>query len=164
LALTGARANEIAQLRWSEIDFNRGVIALPAARTKNRRAHFIPISPTVRAILEARPRDDGRDLCFGRGQGGFSGWSNSKDRLDERLNIQPWVIHDLRRAVSTGMNEIGVSPWVVEAVLNHVSGSRAGVAGRYNFSLLAAEKAAAMARWDEHLMALVDGRKNGGER
>jgi integrase len=158
LALTGARANEIAQLRWSEVDLVRGVIVIPAARSKNRRAHFIPMSATVRAILEARPgQQDGRDLVFGRGQGGFSGWTKCKERLDAQVKIPPWVIHDLRRSTSTGMNEIGVSPWVVEAVLNHVSGFKAGVAGRYNHATLDGDKAAALARWDEHLMAAVEG-------
>jgi hypothetical protein len=56
------------------------------------------------------------------------------------------------------MNEIGISPWVVEAVLNHASGFKAGVAGRYNRSTLDGDKAAALARRDEHLMAVVDGR------
>jgi integrase len=101
LALTGARANEMAQLRWSEIDLARGVIVIPAARTKNRRAHFIPMSATVRAILEARPQQDGRDLVFGRGQGGFAGWAQAKRRLDVQVKIPPWVIHDLRRTAST---------------------------------------------------------------
>jgi integrase len=92
LALTGARANEMAQLRWSEIDLARGVIVIPAARTKNRRAHFIPMSATVRAILEARPQQDGRDLVFGRGQGGFAGWTQAKRRLDAQVKIPPWVL------------------------------------------------------------------------
>jgi hypothetical protein len=95
---------------------------------------------------------------FGRGQGGFAGWAQAKRRLDARVKIPPWVIHDLRRSVSTGMNEIGISPWVVEACLNHVSGFKAGVAGRYNHATLDGEKAVALARWDEHLMAVVEGR------
>jgi integrase len=159
LMLTAARANEIAQLRWSEIDFDRGIIALPASRTKNRRAHFIPISVTVRTILEARQHDDGRDFVFGRGQGGFSGWSRSKNRLDDDVRIPAFTIHDIRRAVATGMGEIGVQPHVVEAVLNHVSGSKAGVAGRYNKSQYETEKTNALARWDEHLMTVVGIRK-----
>jgi integrase len=158
LALTGARANEIARLRWSEIDLVRGAIIIPATRSKNRRAHLIPMTATVRAIIEARPRQDERDLIFGHGQGGFAGWTKCKERLDAQLKIAPWVIHDLRRSVSTGMNEIGISPWVVEACLNHVSGFKAGVAGRYNHATLDGEKAAALARWDEHLMAVVEGR------
>jgi integrase len=157
LALTGARANEIARLGWSEIDFGRGVIALPATRTKNRRAHTIPMARTVAAILGARPQQDGCDFVFGRDGNGFSGWSKCKERLDARVKLAPWVIHDLRRTVSTGMNEIGTPPWVVEMILGHVSGHRSGVAGTYNRSLLAAEKAAALARWDEHLMAVIEG-------
>jgi integrase len=160
LMLTGARADEIAELRWSEIDLDRGVIALPATRTKNRRAHIVPMSPSVHTILEGRIRQDGRDLIFGRGQRGFSGWSNCKRKLDEAVKLEPWIIHDLRRAAATGMGEIGVAPWIIEAVLNHVSGFRAGVSGVYNRSQLPAEKAAALARWDDHLMAVIDGRES----
>jgi integrase len=160
LALTAARASEIAQLKWSEVDFDRGVIALPASRTKNRRAFFIPMTATVRRILEARAPRDGGDLVFGRGQNGFSGWSNCKDRLDAAINIEPWIVHDLRRGAATGMANIGISPWAVEAVLNHVSGSKAGVAGTYNRSQYEPEKAAALARWDEHLMAVIEDRKS----
>jgi integrase len=158
LALTAQRREEISELRWSEVDLDRGVIALPTSRTKNRRSHLIPVTSTAHAILEARPRRDGRDLIFGRGEGGFSGWSHRKRDLDEQLRIPPWVLHDLRRTAATGMNEIGISPWVVEAVLNHLSGSRAGVGGVYNRSQLQADKAQALARWDIHLMAIVEGR------
>jgi integrase len=159
LILTGSRANEIARLRWSEVDLERGVISLAGARTKNRHSHVIPMSPTARAILGARSQKDGRDLIFGRGPTGYNGWSRNKQKLDAQLNISPWIIHDLRRVVSTGMNELGISPWVVEACLNHLSGARAGVAGRYNHSSLSAEKAAALARWDERLTAIVGGAK-----
>ena len=159
LALTGCRANEIAQLRWSEIDLERGVIALPASRTKNHRAHFIPMSATVRAILESRQQSDGRDLVFGRGQGGFSGWSSCKNQLDDAVKIPTWVIHDLRRSVATGMGELGVQPHIVEAVLNHVSGSKAGVAGIYNKSQYEAEKTTALARWDAHLADVLASKK-----
>jgi integrase len=155
LMLTGARANEIARLAWSEIDLERGVIAIPGSRTKNRRTHFIPITATVRAILDARPHRDGRDLVFGRGQGGFSGWSNRKQELDKAVGLAPWVIHDIRRSVATGMADIGIVPFVIEAVLNHQSGAKAGVAGRYNRSGYEAEKASALVRWDEHLMGVV---------
>jgi integrase len=158
LALTGSRASEMAGLRWSEIDLVRGVITLPAARVKNGRTHTIPMTATVRAIIEARPRHEGRDPVFGLGEGGFSGFSKRKERLDALVTIPHWTVHDLRRSASTGMNEIGITPWVVEAVLNHASGFKAGVAGRYNRSTLDGDKAAALARWDEHLTAVVEGR------
>jgi hypothetical protein len=51
------------------------------------------------------------------------------------------------------MANIGVQPHIVEAVLNHVSGHKGGVAGIYNKSTYATEKAGALARWDAHVAA-----------
>src|SRR5262245_30163844 len=115
LILTAQRAGEIAGLRWSEIDLDRNIIVLPSNRTKNHRSHVVPITPMVRAILEVRPRRDGRDLVFGIGERGFSGWSKSKARLDAAVKIPPFVIHDIRRSVATGMSEAGIPPFHVEA-------------------------------------------------
>jgi len=36
--------------------------------------------------------------------------------------LAPWTLHDLRRTAVTGMNELGIAPHVVEAVVNHISG------------------------------------------
>jgi integrase len=161
LTLLGQRRDEIAQLDWKEVDLGRGAIALPASKMKNRRPHVVHLGPTALAILQARDRSE-RPLVFGTGHGGFSGWSQSKARLDAKLVETgpwvPWVIHDLRRAVATHMNEIGVAPHIVEAVLGHVSGSRGGIAGVYNLAAYEADKRAAMLRWDEHLMAAIEGR------
>lgn len=160
LVLTGQREAEIGGLQWDESDLDRGIITLPPARTKNRRPHTVPLSAPAAAILKAREQDGGRKFVFGAGQKGFSGWSKAKLRLDEQVKIAPFVIHDLRRSVATGMSEIGIAPHVVEAVLNHISGAKAGVAGTYNKSTYEAEKATALARWAEHLMALVEGRES----
>jgi integrase len=155
LMLTGQRANEIAGLRWDEIDFQRGLISLPGTRTKNKRPHDIPISPTVVSLLQSRVRTD-RDSVFGRLSGPFSGWSATKAALDERTGpLKHWVIHDLRRSVATGMADIGIQPHIIEAVLNHVSGHKGGIAGIYNRAQYSTEKAQALARWDEHLRVLV---------
>jgi integrase len=106
---SSTRRDEIAQLDWKEIDLGRGAIALPASKMKNRRPHVLHLGPTAVAILQACDRGE-RPLVFGTGHGGFSGWSQSKARLDAKLELEPWVIHDLRRATATHMNEIGVAP------------------------------------------------------
>jgi integrase len=157
LLLTGQRLNEIAGLRWSEIDFEHDTITLPAERTKNGRQHLIPMSVPVRDILEAQPRRAGRELVFGFGQGPFSGWSKAKGELDERIAearkkakakpMPAWVLHDLRRSAATGMAILGTQPHVVEAVLNHVFGSKSGVAGIYNLSTYEPEKRQALDIW-----------------
>jgi integrase len=162
LALTGQRRDEIGALRWSEVDFDKAVISLPAERTKNSRLHDVPLSPEALAILKARPRIAGRECVFASGANGFLGWSNYKVALDARIAsngaIPAWRLHDLRRTVSTRMHdELGIAPHIVEAVLNHVSGHRAGVAGVYNRAAYAKEKAVALARWAEHLTAIVGG-------
>jgi integrase len=168
LALTGARAREIADLRWSEVELDKGAIMLPKERCKNNRPHVIPLSRPVRAILAAQSRRldvDGtpRDLIFGNGQGGFSGWSNSKTELDARIkavgkSLPHWTTHDLRRTTATQMADLGVQPHVIEATLNHQSGAKRGVAGIYNRNSYEREKTAALDLWAERLMAIVEGR------
>jgi hypothetical protein len=59
--------------------------------------------------------------------------------------------------VATRMADLGVQPHVIEAVLNHVSGHKAGVAGVYNRSSYDREMNAALALWDDHVTALVTG-------
>ena len=169
LMLTGQRREEIGSLRWSEIDFDRRMIVFPGSRTKNRREHEIPMSDAVNDLLQIRDRESGRDLVFGAGRGPFSGWSNAKEALESRLldarekatgnrrkHSSVWRLHDIRRSVATHMAESGIQPHVVEAVLNHVSGHKAGVAGVYNRAAYVAEKTAALIGWADHLLSRVD--------
>ena len=160
LILTGQRLREISNLRWDEINLTKATIALPASRTKNHREHVIPLSRPALAILKTRAtkRDDDRDLVFGSGEKGYSGFSKSKDRLDAAAEIKdPWTIHDLRRTFSTGAGKLGVAPHVIEATLNHISGpARGGTLGAiYNKSTYEEEKRAALALWGKHVLAVV---------
>ena len=86
-----------------------------------------------------------------------SGFSNAKERLNALMGqgTAPWVFHDLRRSAATGMARLGVLPHVVEAVLNHLSGSKAGVAGIYNRASYAAEKQHALNVWGGLVERLV---------
>jgi integrase len=161
LMLTACRREEIGGLTWSEIDFDRGLIVLPVARTKNAREHVVPMSGPVRTIFEARSRIYGRDRVFGV-RGDRFGFSQPKGRLDEALAgavAKEWVLHDLRRTVATQMaDQLGIKPHIVEAILNHASGHKGGVAGVYNRAQYLTEKKQALERWADYVMALVDGR------
>jgi integrase len=177
LILCAARREEIGALRWSEVNFDLGLIELGPERTKNRRKHEIPLSPAALAILQARPRlawPDGSpcDLVFGRGARGFADWVGSKIDLDNRIeaarraaggkikSIPPWTLHDFRRLISTALHQrLSVQPHIVESILGHV-GHQAGTPGRYNLSTYRAEKATALRRWAEHVLAIVEGRKS----
>ena len=174
--LTGARREEIGGLTWPEIDIGRAELNLPPERTKNGRPHIIPLSPMALSIVAATPKREGREYLFGEGVGAFSGWSKAKAALDRRIlearraaakkahkasggakPMPAWRLHDLRRTVATRMADLGIQPHVIEAILNHVSGSKAGVAGVYNRSLYAAEKRAALEVWADHVQAVLDG-------
>jgi integrase len=153
LMLTGQRRDEIGGLRWAEIDTEGGVITLPSTRTKNGREHLVPLSDASASVLKDCIRHG--DHVFGRRQTGFSGWSKAKLALDESCGVRDWVLHDLRRTAATRMADIGVQPHIIEAVLNHVSGHKAGVAGTYNRSVYSAEKRDALERWGSHLAVAV---------
>ena len=168
LLLTGQRRLEIGDLRWPEIDLDKALITLPAERVKNKRPHEVSLSAPALNILKQKPRREGRERVFGRGEGGFSGWSRCKEDLDRRIHearrdkkakpVPEWRLHDLRRTMSTKMaDDLGVVPHVIDAVTNHVSGQSV-VHRTYNYAQYRAEKAAALALWAERVMAIVGGR------
>jgi integrase len=188
LILTGQRRDEIGSLFWAEIQTHGDDmrIELPGERTKNHRPHIVPLSADAAAVLPSRPND--RLMVFGRIGTGFSGWSKAKAELDEaiaaarrarrvRTAMPPWRLHDIRRTVVTQLVESRTrtvetpdgpreetwrfaEPHVVEAIVNHSSGHKAGVAGTYNKALYLSERRQALELWGAHIAALVDGRQS----
>ena len=152
LLLTGCRRIEIGSLQWSEINLETHSITLPKERTKNGREHVVPLCEAALAIIEAIPRRD-RELVFGIGRGGFSGWNKSKRELDKTLQFKtPWTLHDIRRTVRTGMGQLGVLPHVAEAALNHLPPK---LIRTYDRNTYATEKRAALDLWTNHLLVAV---------
>jgi integrase len=160
LLLTGARRDEIAALRWSEIDLDAGVLTIPGARTKNRRTLSLALPESVLEILRSVARRDG-PCVFGDPRHGFTGWSAAKRKLDARLaaagtHLPHWTVHDLRRTMRTGLGRLGVPPHIAELAINHAKAGIVAVYDRYTYE---AEVAAALAKWAEHVAAIVEGRK-----
>jgi integrase len=152
LLLLGQRREEIGALTWAEVDLGRGMIILEPERTKNSRRHELPLSTQALAILQRQPRRNSSDLVFE----GFGDWARNKARLDKRIGIAPWRLHDLRRTAATQMAELGVLPHIVEATLNHVGGHKAGVAGTYNRARYEGEMRSALQRWADHLDQITE--------
>jgi integrase len=150
LLLTGQRRNEIGNLQWNEIDLKRRMIVLPPERTKNKRKHELPLSHQVLAIIERQPRRNSSPFLFSD-KHGYKDWDSAKIRLDKRLHIADWHLHDLRRSCATMMGELGILPHVIEAILNHVSGHRAGVAGVYQRAKYLEPMRDALQRWADHV-------------
>jgi integrase len=168
LILTGVRREEAGGITRSEVDLRDRKWTIGSHRTKNGLVHEVPLSDAVLTILKARlarPGREEREAIFGDGEAGrgFSGWSKAKAALDKSLaeqkKVAEWRLHDLRRTVATKMADIGILPHVIEAVLNHISGHKSGVAGIYNRSQYAPEKRQALDQWAAHIEALVAGKR-----
>lgn len=155
LILTLCRRDEIGSLERSEFDKEAQLIHLPGARTKNGRDHVVPLSDAAMAILETVDPREGRELLFGSGKGGYSGWSKSKAEMDEKVKLkEPWTLHDLRRTGRTGLGMLGVAPHVAEAVLNHLPPK---LMRTYDKNKYEREKREALDLWAAHLMRLLSG-------
>lgn len=183
LMLTGARREEIGALRWTEI---RGDsfkdkqskaskaksdipeddrIELEGARTKNGEPRTIPLSRAAADLILSLPRIDKSEYVFTTtGKTPVSGWSKAKQLLDASAAetkgklLPKWRLHDIRRTVATVMQRLQISLQVVEAVLGHISGSRAGIVGVYQRHEYAEEKRAALEAWSRHLDSMVSGK------
>jgi len=187
LILTGQRRGEVAGMTWGEISEDLTTWTVPGERTKNGVVHTVPLSASVcdllRVLLPAEAKEAKRALND-RGVSGalvlpgvigtpFAGWSKAKRALDKAIidarpkvagaagaspsPLVPWSVHDLRRTVATGLQRLGVRLEVTEAVLNHISGSRGGIAGVYQRHDWATEKRAALDAWASHVLAASEG-------
>jgi integrase len=154
LLVTGQRREEVAQMRWEEVDLDKALWTLPREQTKSDRLHEVPLSPLALDILDAVPRTS--DYVFTTtGTTPISGFSKAKIRSDKLSGVTGWRIHDLRRTFASGMARIGVPPHVVEKVLNHANGQISGVAAIYNRHGYTDEKRGALDAWARNIGNLV---------
>lgn len=163
LVLTAARRKEVFSARWPELDLGTATLRLPAERAKAKEGRTIALSPPALAIIEALPRFAAGDwLLTVNGPHAFSNFGHNEAELDRIAGallgepLAPWRLHDIRRTVATGLQRLGVRLEVIEAVLGHVSGSRAGIVGVYQRHRFEAEARQALAAWAAHLQRLLD--------
>lgn len=168
LLLTGQRLNEVAQITDDEI---RGDLwHLSAGRTKNGRAHDVPLSQPVRDVLADLPRIGNRYIFTTTGCSPVSGFFKARAHLAEAMEkiaakergepveIPRWTFHDARRTAATGLARLGIPVRVTEAVLNHVSGTGGGIVAVYQRHDYAAEKQQALETWGRFVLSLVEGK------
>ncbi|MBA4129887.1 MAG: hypothetical protein C0519_00525 [Hyphomicrobium sp.] len=132
LLLTAQRRDEVAGMRWEELDLVRGEWVIPKERTKNSKSHLVHLSPQVIDILTSIPKTNSRYVFTTTGETHISGFSKAKANLDSIVLFKtPWRVHDLRRTAASGMAALGAQPFIIERILNHVSGSTGGLVGVY---------------------------------
>ncbi len=170
LILTGQRKNEVLGMEWSEIDEAEKLWRIPGRRTKNGRAHEVPLTPHMLKILANVPRIEKAPYAFTtNGLRPMAGQSRIKAEIDAfadelwikknidspKKNLPHWTIHDLRRTTTTGMARLGVPPHVADALLNHKSGTVSGVAAVYNRYAYLDERRGALVAWENHIISLT---------
>jgi len=165
LILTAQRREEVAGLDWAELDQAEETWVLPGTRTKNGKPHVVPLSgPAIELLdeLSGKMKWPEEGLVFStNGRTPPSGFSKAKRRLDDFIAeggpavVSHWRAHDIRRTVATGLQRLGIRFEVTEAVLNHLSGARSGIAGVYQRYDWAIEKRGAMCSWGDHVMAVT---------
>ncbi len=162
LMLTGQRRFETSMMRWqdlSELDGDNPLWSIPGEMTKNHRPHTVPLASEAVKVILSLPRFEGSELVFTTtGATPFSGFSKLKRQIDRQIAedggqpLPPWTMHDLRRSLVTGLNEQGIAaPHIIEAIVNHVSGHRGGIAGVYNRATYMAERRRALETWAKGL-------------
>ena len=141
LVLTAARTEMIAAMRWDEI--NGETISFPGERMKNGQPFDLPITSQMRTVLDSIPRIHGCPFVFGKA---LKSWDKAKAKIDAATGIVDWQFRDIRRTVSTGMQRLGISADVIDAVQAHAKTGIKRVYQRHNY---AAEKRAALQAWGD---------------
>lgn len=155
LAITGQRREEVALMRWKDLDFEAEVWRLPREITKSDRAHEVPLSGLTLEVLEATPELG--EFVFSSGRRGdqpVSGWSKAKSRLDQLCGVGEWRLHDLRRTAASRMAQLNTPPHVLGRILNHVPHG-GGVLGVYDRYAYEAEKRHALEAWGRYIEDLI---------
>ncbi|MBY5762554.1 integrase arm-type DNA-binding domain-containing protein [Rhizobium leguminosarum] len=178
LILTAQRREEVAGATQKEFSLNGGnpLWVIPRDRSKNGHENAVPLSPAAAGLVASLPTIAGSAFIFSTtGETSVSGYSRAKRRLDARMleiaqedaaargddpssvTLAPWRLHDLRRTAASGLARLGAPIHVVEAILNHRSGTISGVAAIYNRHDYAAEKRAWLTRWAETVESIAAG-------
>jgi integrase len=153
LALTGQRREEVAQLKWEELDEKTRTWTVPGSRTKNKKIHIVHLSEPAWKVVEAC---SGEPYVFGTATGKrFQRFGKGKRAIDKLCEVAGWRLHDLRRTIVSGMARLGIPPHVADKILNHQAGTISGVAAVYQRHDFLAERKEALDRWGIHVEQIV---------
>lgn len=170
LILTGQRRDEVIRADHAEFDLRAKMWTIPGERAKNGKAHLVPLSEAVVYVLNGIHEVEGTDKLFparGNSEAATSSYSKAWGRIFEAVEkevgdqVERFTIHDLRRTLATGMQRLGIALPVTEAVLNHTSGTRAGIVGVYQRHDFKDEKRHALDAWAAEIDRIVRGKRRG---
>ena len=165
LAVTGQRLSDIAECSWSEIDLDKNILTIPAARFKSDHDHVVPLSDLAARIFKSLPRFKSGDYVFSTtfGKTPINGFSKPKVRLDasmlaalretdEKAKLEPFVLHDIRRTMRSGLSALPIENHIRELVIGH---AQPGLLKVYDQHRYVDEKRHALDLWAARLSQIV---------
>ena len=179
LLATGQRRDEVAYMKWSQLDMGQALWTIPSYDTKaDRGDHLVPLNSVTMEVIDAIPKYDDSDLLFPTNSNpnrAVSGFSRAKSRCDELTEsegfkeadlvaVRSWRLHDLRRTCATIMQEdLGTAPHIIGAILNHSPKSTMGVTSVYATGNMVDDRRRALDAWGHKLESILDGKSAGGD-
>jgi integrase len=162
--LTDARCGEISGIRAEEIDSQKWIWTLPAARSQNKRHRVTPIVGLAREMLEQRLGGVEHGPLFLLDKGVVMSSAHNGHYLLTRRTTLPIAVftsHDLRRTFATMLAEMGIALDLVAAIVGHESGGKntRTLVRHYVHTDTLEQKAHALRAWDERLKSIVMGRE-----
>jgi len=154
MILTGQREREVSDISWPEIDFDKQLWTIPAARMKGKRAHEVPLAPGALALLNSLPRFKG-DYVFSTtgGEKPVNGFGKAKERVDKLSAVEGWKFHDLRRSMRTHLSALPVQDMVRELVIAH---AQPGLHQVYDQHSYRDEKRECLTLWEQRLRGILE--------
>lgn len=158
LVLFGARTMEVRLSRWTEWDFTSWIWTVPKEHSKTREKIVRSIPEAIRPWLEELKRETVKTgLLLGEDRTRQAVSLKGRRLYKDFHHNEPWTLHDLRRTFSTGLNNMGIAPHIVELLLGH---ALPGVMAIYNRSLYLPEKLDALNKWYDRLELLAGNHQN----
>jgi len=158
--LTAQRDGELRSMAWADLDVDAGWWTIPAERSKNKRAHRVPLSPPAVHLLRelADTRTAALPSVFPTTRRSASGYRERVYKAVARIRRTSGVVdftpHDLRRTAASHMTSMGIPRLTVSKLLNHAERGVTAVYDRYGYDR---EKQEAVDAWARRLVEIVSG-------
>lgn len=158
LIIFGARTMEVRLSKWDEWDFTAWLWTVPKEHSKTREKIIRPIPEAIRPwLMELRYETEDSGLLLGEARTRQAVSLKGRRLYKDYGHNEQWTLHDLRRTFSTGLNNIGIAPHIVELILGHALPSIMAI---YNKSLYLPEKLSALNQWCERLDLISSNQSN----
>lgn len=163
LFLTGVRTAELRLARWEEeFDFDKALWTIPAAHSKAGIIHKVHLSPLVLSLfLEIKSESDSLYVLpykDGNSPLTLNALPRAVNRIQQRVGIAHWTIHDARRSFATHLGEtLRTDPVVIEKCLGH---KMPRIMATYNKNEMLPERKDALNKWSDLIGNLVSNPSN----